>query len=51
MQRSRNALMPVWMRYGPVAISGLDVKPENMQAINDAIKEFGRVSTPAVGRL
>jgi len=28
-----------------------DVKPENMQAINDAIKEFGRVSTPAVGRL
>ncbi|MCD4718173.1 MAG: hypothetical protein K8R45_15705 [Desulfobacterales bacterium] len=28
-----------------------DVKSENMQAINNAIKEFGRVSTPAVGRL
>jgi len=28
-----------------------DVKPENMQAINDAIKKFGLVATPAVGRL
>lgn len=28
-----------------------DVKSENMQAINNAIKKFGRVSTPAVGRL
>ena len=28
-----------------------DVNAENMQAINNAIKEFGRVSTPAVGRL
>ena len=28
-----------------------DVKSENMKAINNAIKEFGRVSTPAVGRL
>lgn len=28
-----------------------DVKSANMKAINNAIKEFGRVSTPAVGRL
>lgn len=28
-----------------------DVKSENMQAINDAIKDFGRVPSPAVGRV